>query len=239
MKRPAALVPGSKKLVLVGVMTAAKYLNTRAVAAYETWIKTIPGKVLFFSSEGSEKLLPPSFPVVGLPGVDDTYPPQKKSFLMLKYMHEYHGDEYEWFMRIDDDNHVVGQRLETFLRSINSTVPLFLGQAGLGNREERGLMALDERKPYCMGGPGMALTAETLRRFIPHITQCLANLVTNHEDVELGRCITKFSGATCSYSFEVSQSSFMGYCIRSLLYAQYMYLCMSPLPHHYLTLVHN
>jgi len=31
-------------LVLVGVMTAKQFLATRAVAAYDTWVSSIPGK---------------------------------------------------------------------------------------------------------------------------------------------------------------------------------------------------
>lgn len=38
-------------------------------------------------------------PLVNLPTVDDSYPPQKKSFLMLKYMNDLLGDKYDWFLR--------------------------------------------------------------------------------------------------------------------------------------------
>ena len=41
-----------KHFLFVGVMTAKKYLDSRAVAAYRTWTRSIPGKVEFFSSEG-------------------------------------------------------------------------------------------------------------------------------------------------------------------------------------------
>lgn len=65
-----------------------------------------------------------------LRGVDDSYPPQKKSFMMLKYMHDHYLDKYEWFMRADDDVYIKGDLLESFLRSLNSSEPLFLGQTG-------------------------------------------------------------------------------------------------------------
>lgn len=99
-----------RHFLYVGVMTAKKYLDTRAVAAHRTWTRSIPGKVEFFSSERSETVpLPISIPVVSLAGVDDSYPPQKKSFMMLKYMHDHYLDKYEWFMRADDDVYIRGE----------------------------------------------------------------------------------------------------------------------------------
>ena len=122
--------PSSYKnnLVLIGVMTAAKFLDTRAIAAYNTWVKTIPGKVIFFTSENSP--ISGELPVVRLHGVDDSYPPQKKSFMMLSHMWNNYKDDYQWFIRADDDVYIRGDKLETFLRSINSSKPLFIGQAG-------------------------------------------------------------------------------------------------------------
>jgi hypothetical protein len=35
-----------KNLVLVGVMTAKAFLETRVVPAYSTWVQSIPGKVI-------------------------------------------------------------------------------------------------------------------------------------------------------------------------------------------------
>uniref|UniRef100_A0A8C5QA73 Fringe-like glycosyltransferase domain-containing protein n=1 Tax=Leptobrachium leishanense TaxID=445787 RepID=A0A8C5QA73_9ANUR len=99
-----------RNFLYVGVMTAKKYLDTRAVAAFKTWARYIPGKVEFFSSEGSEEVpLPEPMPVISLPGVDDSYPPQKKSFMMIKHMHDNYLDKYEWFMRADDDVYIKGK----------------------------------------------------------------------------------------------------------------------------------
>ncbi|TSK16125.1 Chondroitin sulfate synthase 3 [Bagarius yarrelli] len=198
-------IPYPKHLLYVGVMTAKKYLDNRAVAAYKTWTPRIPGMVEFFSSQGSDSVpLPFSLPVVSLPGVDDSYPPQKKSFMMLKYMHDHYLDKYEWFMRADDDVYIRGEKLELFLRSLNSSKPLYLGQTGLGTTEELGKLALEPGENFCMGGPGMIFSREVLRMMVPHISTCLREMYTTHEDVEVGRCVRRFGGTQCVWSYEVS-----------------------------------
>uniref|UniRef100_A0A0R3RLJ2 Glucuronosyltransferase n=1 Tax=Elaeophora elaphi TaxID=1147741 RepID=A0A0R3RLJ2_9BILA len=77
------------QLLLVGVMTAAKYVDTRAYEVWKTWAQRIPGKLLFFVAEGT---VPnhSDMPVIRLKGVTDVYPPQKKSFVMLKWMADHH-----------------------------------------------------------------------------------------------------------------------------------------------------
>ncbi|KAI5724802.1 hypothetical protein M8J77_007339 [Diaphorina citri] len=191
-------------LLFVGVMTANSYLNTRATSVYDTWARDIPGRVAFFTSESST--LPaarPDLPLVKLRGVDDSYPPQKKSFLMLQYMWERYGDKYEWFMRADDDLYVRGERLARMLRSVDSSKPQFIGQAGRGNQEEFGLLSLEYDENFCMGGPGVIMSRATLALVAPHIKYCLKNLYTTHEDVELGRCVQKFAGIPCTWSYEM------------------------------------
>ncbi|XP_067251840.1 chondroitin sulfate synthase 3 isoform X2 [Chanodichthys erythropterus] len=208
----AGPVPPANSFLYVGVMTAQKYLASRAVAAYRTWTPSIPGRVEFFSSEGSEKVpLPIPVPVISLTEVDDSYPPQKKSFMMLKYMHDHYLDKYEWFMRADDDVYIRGEKLELFLRSLNSSKPLYLGQTGLGTTEELGKLALEPGENFCMGGPGMIFSREVLRRMAPHIGSCLREMYTTHEDVEIGRCVRRFGGTQCVWSYEMQQLFYENY----------------------------
>ncbi|XP_030579745.1 chondroitin sulfate synthase 3-like isoform X2 [Archocentrus centrarchus] len=201
-----------KRFLYVGVMTAKKYLASRAVASYETWAASIPGKVEFFSSAGSGTVhVPVPVPVVSLAGVDDSYPPQKKSFMMLKYIHDHYLDKYEWFMRADDDVYIRGEKLELFLRSLNSSKPHYLGQTGLGTAEELGRLALEPGENFCMGGPGMIFSREVLRRMVPHISTCLREMYTTHEDVEVGRCVRRFGGTQCVWSYEMQQLFYENY----------------------------
>lgn len=79
-----------------------------------------------------------------------------------------------------------------------------VGQAGRGNSEEFGLLSLEFDENFCMGGPGVIMSRETLRRVAPHIPTCLKNLYSTHEDVEVGRCVQKFAGIPCTWNYEVS-----------------------------------
>ncbi|KAF2347604.1 Chondroitin N-acetylgalactosaminyltransferase, partial [Trinorchestia longiramus] len=190
-----------KNLVFVGVMTAQQYLDTRAVAVYETYAQHIPGKLAFFTSETS--ITTSNIPVIRLKGVDDSYPPQKKSFMMLKYMHDHFLDHFEFFMRADDDVYIRPDEFEKFLRSVNSTKLQFIGQTGKGNSEEFGRLSLLDYENFCMGGPGVILSQSTLALVAPHVGDCLYNMHTSHEDVELGRCVQRFAGVQCTWSYEM------------------------------------
>ena len=58
-----------------------------------------------------------------------------------------------------------------------------------------------------MGGPGIVMSRATLALIYPHIRQCLANLYTTHEDVEIGRCVKKYAGVSCLWNYEVSPAA--------------------------------
>jgi len=62
---------------------------------------------------------------------------------------------------------------------------------------------LGENENFCMGGPGIIISRETLARFTPHIKKCLKNFYTYHEDVELGRCVHKYANTSCTWSYEM------------------------------------
>ncbi|XP_034833325.1 chondroitin sulfate synthase 1 [Maniola hyperantus] len=200
LRADETLFNSNRTLVFVGVMTAEQYLTSRARAVYETWAQDLPGKIAFFSSEVSRA---PGLPLIPLRNVDDSYPPQKKSFLMFLYMYEHYGERFEWFMRADDDVYVRGDKLGEFLRSVDSRKPQFIGQAGRGTNNEKDALALDYNENFCMGGPGVLISRETMRRVAPHVKYCLKHLYTTHEDVELGRCVAKFAGVSCTWSYDM------------------------------------
>jgi hypothetical protein len=197
-----------RRTLFVGVVTAKNYLPTRAKAIYESW-GADAAKLMFFSSSGSTSQ---ELPVVSLPDVDDTYPPQKKVFRMLKYMHDHYIDEYEWFMRADDDVYVRVERLVQFLDKIDTSKPIYLGQPGFGRPEDRKRLSLHDGEVYCMGGPGVLMNRALLRKLAPWIEDCIAHTVVSwNEDVEIGRCVSRRAGQQCTWSYELERHFFNDY----------------------------
>lgn len=194
----------AKKLLFIGVMTAKKYLDTRAKAVYNTWGKRqAPGSLAFFVS--NDEKWESELPIQTLKGVhDNEYPPQKKVMTMLRYMYDNYIDDYEWFMRADDDVYVRIERLQVFLRSLNSSRDSVIGQGGVGKSDELNNLGLVKGECYCIGGPGVIMSRNVLRKIAPNIEECLKDTASTHEDVELGRCIRKFAGVSCLWAQEVS-----------------------------------
>ena len=77
--------------LVVGVMTASQFLDTRACSVWRTWaleVEELGGKVHFFVGSGVKGGSWCSLPLVSLSGVSDSdYPPQEKSFTMLHWLH--------------------------------------------------------------------------------------------------------------------------------------------------------
>lgn len=150
LKPSDTMTTSQNALVFVGVMTAKDFLHDRAKAVYDTWGKEVPGRLAFFSSEGSYA---ENMPVIALKGVDDRYPPQKKSFRMLYFMYEHYIDRFEWFARADDDVYINTHKLEEFLRSIDSTKPQFIGMYSISMKYVRFILYLNMIS-FCAGQAG-------------------------------------------------------------------------------------
>ena len=98
---PSFAPKAEKALLFIGVMTSKNYADTRARALYRAWGSKVDGSLVFFAAE--DQPWPSDLPMIRLPTVTDVYPPQKKSFAMLKFMYDNYLDDYEWFVRADDD----------------------------------------------------------------------------------------------------------------------------------------
>lgn len=192
----------TKELLFIGVKTAREYLDTRAEAVYNTWGNEIAGKLEFFVSY--PKPVNSKLPIKVLPDVQDNeYPPKKKVMTMLRYMHDHYIDGYEWFMWADDDVYVRTEELQKFLRTLNSLTDTVIGQGGVGQRNGSTNLGLLKNECYCIGGPGVIMSRNVLKKIAPNIDECLKDTSSTYEDVELGRCIRKFAGVSCLWAKEV------------------------------------
>ena len=159
----------------VAMMSAAKYLDNRALAAAntwaadsQTWYKHSNTRIeIFAATEGTIG----NVNIVKLPGVaDNVYPPQRKSFSMLRHLAEHHIEDYDWFMRLDDDAYISWPILEKLLRRLDPSEMLYIGSPGFGKDDED---YVEEEMTYCMGGPGIVMSRELLRALSPHLPGCL------------------------------------------------------------------
>ena len=195
-----------REFLYVGVVAAEHLLPTRAHAVHSTW-GAHASKLTFFSKLSPDNNYPKEagLDVIALPGVDDTYPPQKKVFMMLKYMHDNFIDDYDWFMRADDDVYLRVDKLMKFLSRFNASEGLYIGQPGMGKKEDLERIKLREDEHYCMGGPGIIYSRGALKKMVPHIEDCMKNVVVSYnEDVEVGRCMIRRAKIMCTWSYEVS-----------------------------------
>lgn len=197
----------SRDLLFIGVMTSQKFLTTRAKGVHDTWGNKIPGRLVFFAGKG-DTTPGVDFPVVYLTVPDNVHPPQRKSLAMLKYIHDNFIDKFQWFIRADDDVYIRTGRLAAYLRIIDSSEPLLLGQAGQGRKHEKGRLGLRDGDNFCIGGSSIIMSRGVLRMVTPHLEFCLNNTATSHEDTEVGRCLRNFAGVMCPWAYEVSKSLF-------------------------------
>ena len=192
----------TRKALYIGVVTAQKLLSTRAAAINQTWGARAPKLEFFSSSDPSGDNH--GLPIVSLPGVDDTYPPQKKVYRMLKYMHDHYIDQFNWFMRADDDLYVRVEHLIHFLGKLDPSKMLYIGQPGGGKPKDLERIKLLPHEHYCMGGPGVIFSRALLIKLAPHLEDCLQHEVVSwNEDLEVGRCISRRLGVQCTWNYEV------------------------------------
>ena len=163
-----------KKMVFVGVLTQQAYLATRAKYVYETWGREVD-ELMFFV--GEDCVVPPDLdylPIVKLEGIpDNVYPPLRKTFAVMQYMHDHYLNQFNWFIRADDDMYVRTKHLKQLLSKMLPYEKVYLGRAGTGRKDDLDRLYLLSHERYCMGGPGIMLSMSALRELGPHLADCL------------------------------------------------------------------
>jgi len=104
----------------------------------------------------------------------------------LKQVYQNYGNDYDWFLKADDDTWMFMENLRYFLYSYSPEMPIYFGC---------------KLKPYVaqgyMSGSGYVLSREAVRRFNEEALvddyKCW-NGTEGNEDVEVGKCLAAVGG---------------------------------------------
>ncbi|CAF1473450.1 unnamed protein product [Rotaria sordida] len=150
-------------------------IGFRARAVNSTWGRRCDG--LFFITESSNDT--EGLPIASIANITPGYEHlTQKTVLALKYAYEYHFNNFDWFVKADDDTYIFMENLKAFLRNQNTSEPITFGWISKGY-------------DYHQGGASYVLSREALKRFNqghqkPNTT---CRKYGGHEDIEIRACL--------------------------------------------------
>ncbi|KAH8849925.1 Glycoprotein-N-acetylgalactosamine 3-beta-galactosyltransferase 1 isoform 2 [Schistosoma japonicum] len=155
--------------ILCYINTIPKTHKTKAIYVKNTWAKRCT-KYLFMSSAYDNEL-----PTVKL---NLSYPESRKHLwskmrAILRYVYQYRND-YDYFLKTDDDTFVVMENLRSILYQHNPNDPFMMGY-NFPYRAKNG---------YFSGGAGYVLSKEALKRIVEQAIDKHPSCPTYDEDKE-------------------------------------------------------
>ncbi|KAJ2948900.1 hypothetical protein O0L34_g5832 [Tuta absoluta] len=164
--------------ILCWVLTYPDHHNKTCKPIKDTWGKRCT-KLLFMSTEYDPEIGTVKLDVKE--GRSNLWPKARAAF---KYVHQYYGDKYDWFLRADDDTYIVMENLRYLLADLNPKDPLYIGC-----RFKRYVT-----QGYMSGGAGVILSRAALKKLmIGFDNPNLCNLEEDleNDDVNLGICLNR------------------------------------------------
>ena len=70
--------------------------------------------------------------------------------------------------------------------------------SGFGKHKED---YIEEGMVFCMGGPGFILSRGMMKILKGKINSCADRILTEHEDIEIGRCIWHLTGIVMIFKY--------------------------------------
>ena len=167
--------------VLCLILTTAKYHETRAVIVKSTWAKRCNG--LVFISDLDD----PDLPAIAISEYNDYDHVWSKVRHAFRWAYDNHLDDFDWFMKADDDTFVIMENFRALVIDHDSDKEdLYLGHP-FGDE------SWSNPQSYTSGGSGYALSRKALKRLVeeafPVPKYCKPSSKEGSEDVFMGQCL--------------------------------------------------
>ncbi|KAL4224182.1 Transferase [Mactra antiquata] len=183
--------PSNSPSVLCWIATAPQFLQNRASHVKSTWGKRCD-KTLYFSSVTNT-----TFGAVGLNVTEGREHLTAKSQEAFRHIYNNYFNDYDWFLKADDNTYVIVENLKYFLSGKDKNEPIYFGHH---------FQSIIEGG-YTSGGAGYVLSKEALRRLAEKgDDKILCRQDGGAEDVEIGTCLHNL-GVTVGYSHDESGRS--------------------------------
>ena len=132
------------------------------------------------------------------------YPPQKRTFSILRYIFEKYGSSYSWFLLLNDVNTYINTRyLQKYVHNLNYNEAYYIGIPKRLSIEELQNYDVYQHEQFCQSkGGGVLFSNGLLQKLTPLLNTCLNEYIRHlstltDEDIELGRCISRKLGIQC------------------------------------------
>ncbi|KAI8119306.1 Glycoprotein-N-acetylgalactosamine 3-beta-galactosyltransferase 1 [Lucilia cuprina] len=162
--------------VLCWVLTGPQNHEKKAIHVKNTWGSRC-NKLLFMSSKEDKAL--GAIDLKAGEGRGNLWNKTREAF---KYVYDHHFNEYDWFLKADDDTYVIMENLRAFLYSMSPNAAVYFGSK----------FKPHVRQGYMSGGAGYVLSKEALRLFAEHAypNRVLCRQTPGgSEDKEMGTCL--------------------------------------------------
>ncbi|XP_071506895.1 glycoprotein-N-acetylgalactosamine 3-beta-galactosyltransferase 1-like [Diadema antillarum] len=167
----------NKVRVLCWVMTGPANIEKKAVHIHATWGKRC-NKIIFISSESSDLV-----PVVKVNTQEGRNYLWQKTRSAFQYIYDHILDEYDWFLKADDDTFVIVENLRYFLSAYSIDTPVYFGHK----------FKPYVKQGYMSGGGGYVASRAAVKKLVevafkdPRKCKSI-DYVGGAEDVEIGKC---------------------------------------------------